>query len=621
MKIHRPFTAATTALAVTAALVGGAVLISAPAAADPLSPQTGARVSTSGNPTAPAGSNVYYVDSVNGSDGNNGKSTTAAWKTLAKVTSFTFGSGDVIAFKRGQTITGTATISESGTTNKPIVVTAYGTGTQPVLSNPGQLNMLVLDGSNIQVQNIAFADGATFTSDLGQTNYENSGAIVVTSNGTNDLVQDSTFTNVGIGVKTYGLNSQVLHNMFQNLQIAYVGPDPTDGTPTSYGAIGVSVDNSGVRVAYNDFINCRSTNSPYGADGGAVEVEGYEHTKDNVSVDHNYSRGSQGFIEATETTTSNVTVAYNISDDYQQFIAWDTTTTPNNWLAVNNTILRSNDNSRLFDQYYYRVSGPSPASNWITIRNNIFIATAWFSVYNFPHDHNLFGNSLGLGATTGTTYAKGLGDIYGDPAFVNQAGHDLRLTGTSAALNNGVASTSSTDLFGNPTNVGLGTDMGAAEYQTNPTVGSNLVSDGGFETQTSITATSTPWYSEGTQTVGVDVNAGKSHSGQDDAWIATSGTEWGGIKQNVAVTANTNYRLTVWVKSSSTDDNAWLGVKTTSGTVLKEIGHGASASAYTRYIVTFNSGSNTTVSLYAGDWGSGPGTFEQIDDVTLQKLT
>jgi len=203
---------------------------------------------------------------------------------------------------------------------------------------------------------------------------------------------------------------------------------------------------------------------------------------------------------------------------------------------------------------------------------------------------------------------------------VNQSTGDLRLTSVSAARDNGVASTFGTDLFGNPTNVGLGTDMGAVECQCNTNAGANLLSDGGFETQTSITSTSTPWYSEGTLSYGVDVNAGKAHSGQDDAWISTNGTDWGGLKQNVAVTANSTYRLTVWVKSSANDDNAWLGVKTTSGTVLNEVGHGASSAGYTRYIVSFNSSSNTTVSVYAGTWGSGTGTFEQIDDVSLQKL-
>ncbi|MGL1710531.1 hypothetical protein ACSTJN_23600, partial [Vibrio parahaemolyticus] len=67
----------------------------------------------------------------------------------------------------------------------------------------------------------------------------------------------------------------------------------------------------------------------------------------------------QGFLEVTETSTANVTVSENVSDDYQQFIAWDTTTTPSGYVVQNNTVIRSSDTATLFDQYYYRVTGPS----------------------------------------------------------------------------------------------------------------------------------------------------------------------------------------------------------------------------------------------------------------------
>ncbi len=91
------------------------------------------------------------------------------------------------------------------------------------------------------------------------------------------------------------------------------------------------------------------------------------------------------------------------------------------------------------------------------------------------------------------------------------------------------------------------------------------------------------------------------------------------LKQTVAVTANTNYRLTVWVRSSSNVNNAWLGAKTTTSSVLGELRHGQAA-GYTRYVVTFNSGSNTAVNVHVGLWGAGTGTWEQIDDAWLQQL-
>ena len=598
-----------------AALVAAMILAPSQAVADPLSPNTGARVSSSGNPTAGSGGTVYYLDSTSGNDNNSGTSTGSAWRTLAKVSTRSFNAGDVIAFQRGKTFTGTATIASPGTSTNPITVTAFGSGAQPLLTNPGGLNMLKINAAYVTVSNLAFTDGAVFDNSDGLgisgPKYENSGAVAVTGNGTGVLVQDSTFTNVGVGVKTYGGSSKVLHNTFSNLQIAYRGPD--SGAEASYGALGVSANNSGIEVAYNDFINCRSTNSPYGADGGAVEIEGFLYNKDNINIHHNYSRGSQGFLEVTETSSSNVNVNYNVSDDYQQFIAWDTTTTPSGYLASNNTVVRSSDLNRLFDQYFYRQAGPSPATGWITIRNNIFQTSGAFSLYNFPHDHNVFSPSVSIG------YSLGAGDIVAAPAFLDAANRNLRLTQTSPAVDNATTAVASTDLDGNGVTAGLGTDIGAFELQSSPGSGTNLLSDGGFETQTSVTGTSTPWWSEGSLSYGVDVNAGKAHSGQDNGWVATSGTGWGALRQIVSVTSNSNYRFVVWVRSSSNINNAWIGAKTLGQTVLGEVNHGQAA-GYTRYVISFNSGSNTSIGLHTGLWGAGTGTWEQVDDASLQKL-
>ncbi|WP_223694074.1 choice-of-anchor Q domain-containing protein [Leifsonia poae] len=572
------------ALAVTA-LAAVAVSAPSPAHADPLSPQTGARITTTGTPAAGPGGHIYYVDSTSGSDINSGTSPALAWKSLARVGSGTFVPGDVVAFERGETFTGSATISSAGTAAAPIAFTAYGDGAQPILTNPGQWNMLVLDAPYLQVSNLAFTNGAVFDNADGKgisgPKYELSGAVAITANGSNSLVQDSTFSDVGVGVKTYGANSRVDHNTFQNLRIAYRGLD--SGSQTSYGALGVSVDNSGVQVTSNDFINCRSTDSPYGADGGAVEIEGFLFDKNDITISHNYSRGSQGFLEVTETHSSNVTLSYNVSDDYQQFIAWDTTTTPSGYLALNNTVVRTHDSSRLIDQYYYRQAGPAPSASWLTLRNNIFSVTgAWLSFFDFPRDHNLYTSTVGIGADSAHRYALGVGDLVGSPAFTDLANHDLSLTATSAAIDNGAASASSTDLLGNPVLVGLATDMGAMEWQQPTTPGTTVVSDGGFETQTAITTSSTPWYSDGSLSTGVDVAAGKSHSGADDGWVSsTTSTAWGALRQSVAVSANSTYRMTVWVRNSSNVDNAWLGAKTTSNTVLNEVHHGTSGGVYT----------------------------------------
>jgi hypothetical protein len=615
------------AAVVVAALVAATLAAVSPAApaarasADPLSPRTGARVSTSGAPHASAGGHVYYVDSRSGNDSNTGRSSAQAWKSLAKVGSGTFGPGDVVAFNRGETFSGAATISSAGTAAAPLVLTAYGHGDQPILTNPGQWNALEITSAYVSVDDLEFSDTAVFNNDDGTgitgPKYELSGAIAITSTASNVVVTDNTFSNVGIGVKTYGQYTDIEHNTFENLQIAFVGTD--SGSATSYGAIGISVDNSNEHIAYNDFINCRSTDSPYGADGGAVEIEGFDHNKDNIAIDHNYSRGSQGFLEVTETESSHVNLSYNVSDDYQQFVAWDTTTNPSAFVADNNTVVRRHDtfDSPLFDIYYYRQAGPAPAASWMSIENNIF-DTPYGTVlgpFNFPHDHNLFAGGANGNGPVG--YPLGVGDLIAKPHFVNYDGDNLRLAAASPAIDNGAATTTATDLLGNPTGAGAGVDMGAFEYQKPlPTTTANLV-DGGFEAQSTLGYTSSPWYAGGSLYSGIDVNAGKARTGKNDAWLSSSGTGYLGlVEQAVHVRKHTVYRYSIWIRNSQNIDSGVVGAKSLSGLILGEVRHGT-AGSYTHYIVTFNSGTNSSIVVFSGYWGPGPSAYEQFDDAAL----
>ena len=77
----------------------------------------------------------YYISS-SGNDANNGLSSSTPWKTIAKVNSAfsTFLPGDRILFKRGDTFSGTITITRSGSPGNPIIISAYGTGAYPVIS-------------------------------------------------------------------------------------------------------------------------------------------------------------------------------------------------------------------------------------------------------------------------------------------------------------------------------------------------------------------------------------------------------------------------------------------------------------------------------------------------------
>lgn len=90
---------------------------------------------------------VYYVDATTGNDGDAGTSEALAWQTLGKVsTEFangTFGAGDQILLKRGETwtVTGGASALEikgsSGSFGNHIYIGPYGTGARPVITHSG----------------------------------------------------------------------------------------------------------------------------------------------------------------------------------------------------------------------------------------------------------------------------------------------------------------------------------------------------------------------------------------------------------------------------------------------------------------------------------------------------
>ncbi len=149
----------------------------------------------------------------------------------------------------------------------------------------------------------------------------------------------------------------------------------------------------------------------------------------------------------------------------------------------------------------------------------------------------------------------------------------------------------------------------------------NLLSDCSFESQTSRTLISTPWYTHGTATdKGIDINLGFAKTGKNNAFIRTSdnGT-WNCINQNFNVTPNTNYRLTGWIKNSNNLANAgYFGVRNSDGSVKNEVNFGGMAD-YTQLIVDFNSGANTSMSVFGGWWSNGQDVWMQFDDFTIRQ--
>lgn len=149
------------------------------------------------------------------------------------------------------------------------------------------------------------------------------------------------------------------------------------------------------------------------------------------------------------------------------------------------------------------------------------------------------------------------------------------------------------------------------------TTDSNMVLDPGFELQNS-NSISPPWNTEGPDSHGIDRGLGFSHTGNNNAWIRDSTTNWNSIIQPIAVQPNTNYVATVWVENNFGSNLGYFGVRDSGGHNVYAEKSFAAASGYTQISVPFNSGSNTQVSIYCGFWGTGSDQWLRMDDFALE---
>jgi hypothetical protein len=112
----------------------------------------------------------YYVDAVKGSDNNSGLSKSAAWKSLAKVSSASFIGGDKVSFKTAQRFVGKLNISSSGKQGAPIIYTTYGGDVPAIIDGNGDsVAVYSYNKQYIEIKNLAvtnFRNGTAKADDL-----------------------------------------------------------------------------------------------------------------------------------------------------------------------------------------------------------------------------------------------------------------------------------------------------------------------------------------------------------------------------------------------------------------------------------------------------------------------
>jgi parallel beta-helix repeat protein len=127
---------------------------------------------------------TYYVSSA-GNDANDGKSTTAPWKTISKVNSVTFVSGDAISFRGGDIFFGQINVNKSN-----ISLGSYGSGQKPVITGAIQLSGWTVYNGSIYVAQASslvknlYANGVQMT----LARYPNTGFLTIgTTNGSTTI--------------------------------------------------------------------------------------------------------------------------------------------------------------------------------------------------------------------------------------------------------------------------------------------------------------------------------------------------------------------------------------------------------------------------------------------------
>jgi ligand-binding sensor domain-containing protein len=290
-------------------------------------------------------------------------------------------------------------------------------------------------------------------------------------------------------------------------------------------------------------------------------------------------------------------------------------------------------------------------ASWIGVARGVFRSKDWGQTWqnlnlNLGNDLTVWGVSV---APNGTAW---LGTDHGnfklvDTAVPSQVAAPVyspapgtytgaqNVTITSATTdatiryttNNTTPTTTNGTIYNGPVNIAATTTLKAIAYKSgltnsNVTTGTytintapaGIVGDPGFENQTSNTV-SAPWALEGRGGIDRNLNPRTSRSGLNNGWAGLQ-NGWNALIQRVPVAQNTNYTLTGYVQTSSTVIDGYFGVRSSNNSVLKEVKFGT-MTAYTSLTVSFNSGANSSVVIFAGHLINNVGAWMHLDDVSL----
>ncbi|MGW5192700.1 right-handed parallel beta-helix repeat-containing protein [Kribbella sp. NPDC004138] len=273
---------------------------------------------------AQAAAGTYYV-SATGSDSNSGLSPSEAWKTIAKVNSFTYPQGSLISFEGGSTFTGCLVFNPTNVpasaASVPFRVASYGTGKATISSNcTGDYSAAVTaDAVNgFQLNNVKLVNGSTTAAGV---LLENQSSSTATSGLQINYADISGFATPSGSTSTFGGQIMVLgyavngnSGPLNDVQIVnnklYGASVTSNAGPGVYGW-GSGLNISNVRVEGNTVYNLGMAPSSTGA---AITANGWNGALIQRNIVHDIGAnvtscgGTSGIMSYT---SNNVTIRNN----------------------------------------------------------------------------------------------------------------------------------------------------------------------------------------------------------------------------------------------------------------------------------------------------------------------
>jgi hypothetical protein len=256
--------------------------------------------------TAAATHRTYYV-SCHGSDAASGRSTAAAWRTLAKASAARLHPGDRLRLERGCSFAGGLRASWEGTASRPITIDAYGTGGRPRVEG-------AVENFDVTGRYLVFTDMWTSSpptshdSQCENTPLGNTFGWRLHPGSDHVTIKRSKAKGLqfGVWIENGSDHNRVLRNDFLDINVL----DPN--TDSGAGAVAIAIHGDDNEVAWNHIQGSDACSRLYDRDGAAVDIYGGQRNR----IHQNFAVDNNAFVEIGKSLGDNklgrdTTIDYN----------------------------------------------------------------------------------------------------------------------------------------------------------------------------------------------------------------------------------------------------------------------------------------------------------------------